>query len=98
MKEKILKYKEKVSKTYPLKSRQIDNCNLSFTFRHTLKTMSREFRETSSFNLFPQIPEVHLEKNGLKSIFQNPGEVLRQFSRIKENELSSCTDVFKISR
>ncbi len=97
MKEKILKFKEKVSKTYPLKSRQIDNLNLSSTSRHTLK-MSREFRETSSFNLFPQIPEVHLEKNGLKSIFQNPGEVLRQFSRVKENELSSHTDVFKISR
>jgi len=103
MKEKILKFKETVLKTYSLKSRytlkvmskkfrKIDNFNLSFTSRHTLK-LSKKFRETSNFNLLSQISEVYLEKNGLKSIPQNPGEVLRQFSRINENELSLYTEI-----
>jgi hypothetical protein len=80
MEEKILKFKEKVLKTYSLES------------RHTLK-MSKKFRETSSFNLFPQIPESYFEKDGLKSIPQNPGEILRRFSRINKNGLSLCTDI-----
>jgi len=109
MKEKILKIKEKVSETYPLKSRytlkvmskkfrKIDNFNLSFTSRYTLKITSIDSERTSKLNLFPQNPESCLEKNRFKSILQSPGEILRQFSRINENELSLCTDVFKISR
>jgi len=104
MKEKILKFKEKVLKTYPLKSRytlkvmskkfrKIDNFNLSFTSRHTLKIMSTGSERTSKFSLFPQIPESYLEKNRFKPIFQNPGEILRQFSRINENELSLYTEI-----
>ena len=104
MKEKILKIKEKVLKTYPLKSRyilktmskkfrRIDNCNLSFKSRHTLKTMSTGSERTSELNLFPQILESYLEKNRFKSISQNPGEILRQFSRINEKELSLYTEI-----
>ena len=81
------------------KFRKIDNFNLSPIPRHTLKIMSTGSERTSRFNLFPQIPESYLEKNRFRSIFQNPGEILRQFSRINENELSVCMDVFKkISR
>ena len=109
MKEKILKFKEKVLKTYPLKFRhtlkvmskkfrKLDNLNLSFISRHTLKIMSTDSERTSKFDLFPQVPESYLGKNRSKSIFQNPGEILRQSSRINENELSLCTDVLKISR
>ena len=104
MKEKILKFKEKVLKTYPLesrhtlkvmskKSRRIDNSDLSSIYRYTLKTMSTGSGRTSRFNLFPQIPEFYLEKNRFISIFQNPGEILRQFSRINENELSLYTEI-----
>jgi len=104
MKEKILKLKEKVLKTYPLKFRhtlkvmskkfrKIDNFNLSPISRHTLKIMSTGSERTSRFNLFPQIPESYLEKNRFRSIFQNPGEILRQFSRINENELSLYTEI-----
>jgi len=60
--------------------------------------MSIGSERMSKLNLFPQIPESRWEKNRFKSISQNPGETLRQFSRINENELSLCTDVFKISR
>ena len=109
MKEKILKIKEKVLKTDPSKSRhtlkmmskkfrRIDNFDLSFTSRYTLKIMSTGSERTSKLNLFPQIPESYLEKNRFKSISQNSGEILRQFSRINENKLSLCTDVLKISR
>jgi hypothetical protein len=109
MKEKILKFKEKVLKTYPLKSRhtlkvmskksrRIDNSDLSSISRYTLKIMSTGSERTSRFNLFPQIPESYLKKNRFKSISQNSGEILRQFSRINENKLSLCTDVLKISR
>ena len=104
MKEKIPKIKEKVLKTYPLKIRhtlktmskkfrRIDNYNLSFTTWHTLKVMSTGSERTSRFNLFPQIPESYLEKNRFRSIFQNPGEILRQFSRINEKELSLYTEI-----
>ena len=104
MKEKIPKIKEKVLKTYPLKSRhtlktmnkkvrRIDNYNLSFKSRHTLKTMSTGSERTSELNLFPQILESYLEKNRFKSIPQNPGEILRQFSRTNENRLSPCADI-----
>jgi hypothetical protein len=104
MKEKILKFKEKVLKTYPLKSRhtlktmskkfrRIDNFDLSFTSRHTLKIMSIGSERTSKLNLFPQIPESYLGKNRFKSIFQNSGEILSRFSRINENKLSVCTDI-----
>ncbi len=104
MKEKILKFKEEVLKTYPLKSRhtlkvmskkfrKIDNFDLSFISRHTLKIMSTGSERTSKFDLFPQIPESYLEKNRFKSISQNPGEILRRFSETNENGLSLCTDI-----
>jgi len=104
MKEKILKFKERVLKTYSLKSRhtlktrskksrRIDNFDLSSTSRHTLKIMSTGSERTSKFNLFPQVPESYLGKNRLKSISQNPGEILRQFSRTNENRLSLYTDI-----
>ena len=91
MKEKILKFKEKVLKTYPLKSRhtlktmskkfrRTDNFDLSFASWYTLKIMSTGSERTSKFNLFPQIPESNLGKNRFKSISQNPGKILRQFS------------------
>ena len=80
MKEKILKLKEKVLKTYPLKFRKVDNFNLSFIPRHTLKIMSTGSERTSRFDLFPQVPESHLGMNRVKSISQNPGEILRQSS------------------
>ena len=113
MKEKILKFKEKVLKTYPLKSRhtlktmskkfrRIDNFDLSFTSWHTLKITSIGSERTSKLNLFPQIPESYLGKNRFKSIFQNPGEILRRFSGTNENELSTYTDILtkslKLSR
>ncbi len=104
MKEKILKFKERVLKTYSLKSRhtlkimskksrRMDNSNLSSTSRYTLKTMSTGSERTSEFNLFPQILETYLGKNRFKSIFQNPGEILSRFSRINENKLNLCTDI-----
>ena len=104
MKEKILKIKEKVLKTYPLKTRhtlktmskkfrRIDNCNLSFRSRHTLKTTSIGSERTSELNLFPQILESYLRKNRFKSTSRNPGEILRQFSRINENKLSLYTEI-----
>jgi hypothetical protein len=104
MKEKIPKIKEKVLKTYPLKIRhtlktmskkfrRIDNYNLSFKSRHTLKIMSTGSEKTRKLELFSQIPESYLEKNRFKSISQNPGEILRQFSRINEKELSLYTEI-----
>ena len=104
MKEKILKLKEKVLKTYPLKFRhtlkvmskkfrKLDNLNLSFISRHTLKIMSTGSERTRKLELFSQIPESHSEKNRFKSISQNPGEVLRQFLRINENELSPYMEI-----
>ena len=104
MKEKILKLKEKVLKTYPLKFRhtlkvmskkfrKIDNFNLSSISRHTLKIMSTGSERTSKFDLFPQVPESYLGMNRFKSISQNPGEILRQFSRTNENELSLYTEI-----
>jgi hypothetical protein len=104
MKEKIPKIKEKVLKTYPLKIRhtlktmskkfrRIDNYNLSFKSRHTLKIMSTGSEKTRKLKLFSQIPESYLEKNRFKSISQNPGEILRQFSRINEKELSLYTEI-----
>ena len=104
MKEKILKIKEKVLKTYPLKFRhtlktmskkfrRIDNYNLSFKSRHTLKIMSTGSEKTRKLELFSQIPESYLEKNRFKSISQNPGEILRRFSRTNENRLSPCADI-----
>ncbi len=104
MKEKILKFKEKVLKTYSLKFRhtlkvmskkfrKIDNFNLSPIPRHTLKIMSTGSEKTRKLELFSQIPESYLEKNRFKSISQNPGEILRQFSRINEKELSLYTEI-----
>ena len=55
--------------------------------------MSTGSERTSRFNLFPQIPESYLEKNRFKSISQNPGEILRQFSSTNENELSLHTEI-----
>jgi hypothetical protein len=104
MKEKIPKIKEKVLKTYPLKFRhtlktmskkfrRIDNYKLSFKSRHTLKIMSTGSEKTRKLELFSRIPESYLEKNRFKSISQNPGEILRQFSRINEKELSLYTEI-----
>ena len=94
MKGKILKFKERVLKTYPLKkSRRIDNFNLSFKIPVYSKIMSTGSERTSKLNLFPQILESYLGKNRFKSIFQNPGEILRQFSRINENELSPYMEI-----
>ncbi len=104
MKEKILKFKEKVLKTYPLKSRhtlktmskkfrRIDNFDLSFTSWHTLKITSIGSERTSKLNLFPQISESYLGKNRFKSIFRNSGEILRRFSGTNENELSIYADI-----
>ncbi len=55
--------------------------------------MSIGSERTSELNLFLQIPESCLEKNRFKSILQNPGGILRQFSRINENELSLYTEI-----
>ena len=104
MKEKILKFKEEVLKTYPLKSRhtlkemskksrRIDNSDLSSISRYTLRIMSIDSERTSRFNLFPQIMESYLRQNRFKSISRKPGEILRQFSRINENELSLYTEI-----
>ena len=75
------------------KLRRIDNFDLSSTSRHTLKITSIGSERTSKFDLFPQIPESYLEKNRFKSISQNPGEILRRFSKTNENGLSPCTDI-----
>jgi len=75
------------------KFRKIDNFNLSFTSRHTLKITSTGSERTSKFNLLTQISEFCLEKNRFKSISQNPGEILRQFSKINENELSLYKEI-----
>ena len=55
--------------------------------------MSTGSERTSRFNLFPQTPESYLKKNRFKSISQNSGEILRQFSRINENELSPYMEI-----
>ncbi len=75
------------------KFRKIDNFNLSSTSRHTLKIMSTGSEGLSKLSLFPQILEFCLEKNRFKSISQNPGEILRQFSKINEKELSLYTEI-----
>ena len=80
------------------KFRKIDNFNLSLTNPAYSKITSTGPERTSKLNLFSQIPESYLKKNRFKSISQNSGEILRRFSRINENKLSSCTDVLKISR
>ena len=104
MKEKILKFKERVLKTYPLKSRhtlkmmskkfrRMDNFNLSLTIPVYFKIMSTGSKRTSKLNLFPQVQKSCLGKNRFKSILQNPGETLRQFSSANENELSLYTEI-----
>ena len=75
------------------KFRKIDNFNLSFTTRHTPKIMSTGSEKTSKHNLFPQVLESYLGMNRFKSISQNPGKMLRQSSRINENELSLYTEI-----
>ena len=109
MKEKILKLKEKVLKTYPLKFRhtlkvmskkfrKIDNFNLSSISRHTLKVMSTGSERTSKFNLLPQVLEFYLRKNKFKFIPQNLGEILRQFSSEMKMNLVYVWMFLKISR
>ncbi len=56
--------------------------------------MSTGSEKTRKLELFSQIPESYLRMNRFESISQNPGEILRQFSRINENELGLRTDVF----
>ena len=75
------------------KFRRIDNCNLSFKSRHTLKIMSTGSERTSKFNLLPQVLESYLRKNKFKFIPQNLGEILRRFSKTNENGLSPCMDI-----
>ena len=75
------------------KFRKIDNFNLSSKSRHTLKITSTGSERTSKLNLFPQVQESFLGKNRFESISQKPGEILRQFSRINENELSLYTEI-----
>ena len=55
--------------------------------------MSIDSERTSKLNLVPQNPESCLEKNRFKSISQNPGEILRRFSRTNENGLSLYKEV-----
>jgi len=55
--------------------------------------MSTGSERTSRFNLFPQTPESYLRKNRFKSISQNPGKTLRQFSSVNGNELSLHTEI-----
>ena len=80
------------------KFRKIDNFNLSLTIPAYSKITSTGSERTSKLNLFPQVQESYLGMNRFKSISQNPGEILRQFSRINENKLSLCADVLKIFR
>jgi hypothetical protein len=75
------------------KFRKIDNFNLSLTIPAYSKIMSTGSERTSKLNLFPQIQESCLGKNRFKSIPQNPGKTLRQFSRINEKELSLYTEI-----
>ena len=62
------------------KVRNIDNSNLSLTIPAYSKIMSTGSERTSKLNSFPQVQESCLETNRFESIFQNPGEILRQFS------------------
>jgi len=62
------------------KFRNIDNSNLSLTIPAYSKIMSTGSERTSKLNSFPQVQESCLERNRFESIFQNPGEILRQFS------------------
>ena len=55
--------------------------------------MSTGSERTSRFNLFPRIMESYLRQNRFESISQKPGEMLRQSSRINENELSLYTEI-----
>ena len=75
------------------KFRKIDNFNLSLTIPAYSKITSTGSERTSKLNLFPQVQETCLGKNRFKSISQNPGEALRQFSRINENELSPYKEI-----
>ena len=75
------------------KFRKIDNFSLSLTNSAHSKITSTGSERTSKLNLFPQIQEACLGKNRFKSIPQNPGEILRQFSSVKENELSLHTEI-----
>ncbi len=104
MKEEILNLKEKVLKTYSSKSRhtlkimskkfrKTDNFNLSLTIPVYSKITSTGSERTSKLNLFPQAQESYLGMNRFKSISQNPGEILRQFSRINGKELSLHTEI-----
>ncbi len=74
------------------KFRNIDNFNLSLTIPAYSKIMSTGSERTSKLNLFPQVQESFL-KNRFESISQKPGEILRQLSRINENELSLDTEI-----
>jgi hypothetical protein len=104
MKEEILNLKEEVLKTYSSKSRhtlkmmskkfrKIDNFNLSLTNPAYSKITSTGPERTSKLNLFPQIQEACLGKNRFKSIPQNSGKTLRQFSSVNENGLGLYTEI-----
>ena len=75
------------------KFRKIDNFNLSLTIPAYSKITSTGSERTSKLNLFPQVQESCLGENRFTSISQNSGEILRQFSRPNENELSLYTEI-----
>jgi len=60
--------------------------------------MSTGSEKTRKLELFSQIPESYLEKNRFRSIFQNPGEILRQFSSEMKMNLVYVWMFLKISR
>jgi len=75
------------------KFRKTDNFNLSLTIPAYSKITSTGSERTSKLNLFPQVQESYFGKNKFESISQKPGEILRQFSRTNENELSLHTEI-----
>ena len=75
------------------KFRKIDNFNLSLTIPAYSKIMSTGSKRTSKFNLFLQIQKSCLGKNRFKSIPQNSGKTLRQFSSVNENGLGLYTEI-----
>ena len=75
------------------KFRKIDNFNLSLTIPAYSKITSTGSERMSKLDLFPQVQKSCLGRNRFKSILQNPGETLRQFSSVNENELSLYKEI-----
>ncbi len=66
---------------------------MSLTTPAYSKITSTGSERVSKLDLFPQVQETCLGKNRFKSIPQNPGKILRQFSSINGNELSPHTEI-----